>query len=214
MGSGARAGRALPDGRSVALGGAKPRALRASSPSCERGRPRDRLIDALWPDRAPGTAAPGLDVRSHASAGRSRPELSYSRGRGAVLEVEEADRAPVRARSGKGGRPAQPVTPPGAQALKRRLRSGATLSRPRLRAVRTRGDRASGRAAALRTRGADRRRARARATRHRRLRARSARRQASATRAAARPADARPLPLRQARGSAARLRRDAQAIGR
>ena len=49
---------ALRDGRPVAIGGAKPRALLALLLlHANEVVSRDRLIDALWPDRAPGTAA-------------------------------------------------------------------------------------------------------------------------------------------------------------
>ena len=81
---------ALRDGRSVALGGAKPRALLALLLlHANEVVSRDRLIDALWPDRAPGTAAHSLDVQVSRLRKAFEPEaLLLTRSGGYVLEVE------------------------------------------------------------------------------------------------------------------------------
>ena len=81
---------ALRDGRSVALGGAKPRALLALLLlHANEVVSRDRLIDALWPDRAPGTAAHSLDVQVSRLRKAFEPEaLLLTRSGGYVLEVD------------------------------------------------------------------------------------------------------------------------------
>src|SRR5437870_3576334 len=54
----------LRDGRSLALGGAKQRALLALLVlHADEVVSRDRLIDELWSDRSPGTAGHSLDVQ-------------------------------------------------------------------------------------------------------------------------------------------------------
>src|SRR5919197_4021337 len=81
---------ALRDGRPVALGGAKPRALLALLLlHANEVVSRDRLIDALWPDRAPGTAAHSLDVQISRLRKAFEPEeLLLTRSGGYVLEVD------------------------------------------------------------------------------------------------------------------------------
>ena len=81
---------ALRSGRLVALGGAKPRALLALlliHPN--EVVSRDTLIEALWPDRPPGTAAHSLDVQISRLRKAFVPEdLLKTRSGGYVLEVE------------------------------------------------------------------------------------------------------------------------------
>ena len=81
---------ALRDGSRLALGGAKPRALlallllHANEPVS-----RDRLIEALWGDRPPGTADHSLDVQISRLRKAFEPdELLLTRPGGYVLEVE------------------------------------------------------------------------------------------------------------------------------
>jgi DNA-binding SARP family transcriptional activator/ABC-type transport system substrate-binding protein/streptogramin lyase len=80
----------LRNGSLVALGGAKPRALLALL-LIHRNEvvSRDALIEALWPDRAPGTAAHSLDVQiSRLRKAFAPQELLRTRSGGYVLEVE------------------------------------------------------------------------------------------------------------------------------
>ena len=81
---------ALRDGRPVALGGAKPRALLALLLlHANELVSRDRLIDALWGDRPPGTAGHSLDVQASRLRKAFEPdELLVTRTGGYVLEVE------------------------------------------------------------------------------------------------------------------------------
>jgi DNA-binding SARP family transcriptional activator/ABC-type transport system substrate-binding protein/streptogramin lyase len=78
------------DGSVVALGGAKPRALLALL-LIQRNEvvSRDALIEALWPDRPPGTAAHSLDVQISRLRKAFAPEqLLETRANGYVLEIE------------------------------------------------------------------------------------------------------------------------------
>jgi DNA-binding SARP family transcriptional activator/ABC-type transport system substrate-binding protein/streptogramin lyase len=78
------------EGRVVALGGAKPRALLALL-LIRRGEvvSRDALIEALWPDRPPGTAAHSLDVQISRLRKAFAPEqLLQTRSNGYVLEIK------------------------------------------------------------------------------------------------------------------------------
>jgi DNA-binding SARP family transcriptional activator/ABC-type oligopeptide transport system substrate-binding subunit/streptogramin lyase len=81
---------ALRDGRSVALGGAKPRALLALLLlHASEVVSRDRLIDALWGDRPPGTAEHSLDVQVSRLRKSFEPdEVLLTRSGGYVLQVE------------------------------------------------------------------------------------------------------------------------------
>src|SRR5919197_6083462 len=81
---------ALRDGRPIALGGAQPRALLAVLLlHANEVVSRDRLIDSLWPDRAPGTAAHSLDVQISRLRKAFEPEeLLLTRSGGYVLEVD------------------------------------------------------------------------------------------------------------------------------
>ncbi len=81
---------ALRDGRSIALGGAKPRALLALLLlHANEVVSRDRLIDALWGDRPPGSADHSLDVQVSRLRKAFEPdELLVTRSGGYVLEVE------------------------------------------------------------------------------------------------------------------------------
>jgi DNA-binding SARP family transcriptional activator/ABC-type oligopeptide transport system substrate-binding subunit/streptogramin lyase len=81
---------ALRDGRPVVLGGAKLRALLGLLLlHANEVVSRDRLIDALWPDRAPGTAAHSLDVQVSRLRKAFEPEaLLLTRSGGYVLEIE------------------------------------------------------------------------------------------------------------------------------
>jgi DNA-binding SARP family transcriptional activator/ABC-type transport system substrate-binding protein len=81
---------ALRDGRPVALGGAKPRALLALLLlHANEVVSRDRLIDALWGDRSPGTAGHSLDVQVSRLRKAFEPDdLLLTRSGGYILEVE------------------------------------------------------------------------------------------------------------------------------
>ena len=81
---------ALRNGLPVALGGAKPRALVALLLlHANEVVSRDRLLEALWPDRAPGTAGHSLDVQvSRVRKAFEPDELLLTRSGGYVLEVE------------------------------------------------------------------------------------------------------------------------------
>ena len=78
------------DDRPIALGGAKPRALLALLLlHANEVVSRDRLIDALWSDRAPGTAEHSLDVQvSRLRKAFAPDELLVTRSGGYLLEVE------------------------------------------------------------------------------------------------------------------------------
>jgi DNA-binding SARP family transcriptional activator/ABC-type transport system substrate-binding protein/outer membrane protein assembly factor BamB len=78
------------DDRPIALGGAKPRALLALLLlHANEVVSRDRLIDALWSDRAPGAAEHSLDVQvSRLRKALTPDELLVRRSGGYVLEVE------------------------------------------------------------------------------------------------------------------------------
>ena len=78
------------EGRPVALGGAKPRALLALLLlHANEVVSRDRLIDTLWGDRPPGTAGHSLDVQVSRLRKAFEPEeLLLTRSGGYVLEVE------------------------------------------------------------------------------------------------------------------------------
>jgi DNA-binding SARP family transcriptional activator/ABC-type transport system substrate-binding protein len=81
---------ALRDGSSVALGGAKPKALLALLLlHANEVVSRDRLIDTLWGDREPGTAGHSLDVQVSRLRKALEPyELVLTRSGGYVLEVD------------------------------------------------------------------------------------------------------------------------------
>ena len=78
------------DDRPIALGGAKPRALLALLLlHANEVVSRDRLIDALWSERPPGTAEHSLDVQvSRLRKALAPDELLFRRSGGYVLEVE------------------------------------------------------------------------------------------------------------------------------
>jgi DNA-binding SARP family transcriptional activator/ABC-type transport system substrate-binding protein/streptogramin lyase len=80
----------LRDGRPIALGGGKPRALLALLLlRANEVVSRDRLIDALWGDRPPGTADHGLDVQISRLRKAFEPdEPLVTRPGGYVLEVD------------------------------------------------------------------------------------------------------------------------------
>jgi len=80
----------LRSGSAVALGGGKPRALLALL-LIHRNElvSRDTLIEALWPDRPPGTAAHSLDVQiSRLRKAFAPEELIKTRSGGYVLDVD------------------------------------------------------------------------------------------------------------------------------
>jgi DNA-binding SARP family transcriptional activator/ABC-type transport system substrate-binding protein/streptogramin lyase len=81
---------AVRDGRSLPLGGAKPRALMALLLlHANEVVSRDRLIEGLWPDRAPGTARHSLDVQVSRLRKAFEPEEPLvTRSGGYTLEVE------------------------------------------------------------------------------------------------------------------------------
>jgi DNA-binding SARP family transcriptional activator/ABC-type transport system substrate-binding protein len=81
---------AVRDDRSLPLGGAKPRAL-LTLLLLHAGQvvSRDRLIEALWPGRPPGSAEHSLDVQvSRLRKAFAPDELLLTRSGGYVLEVE------------------------------------------------------------------------------------------------------------------------------
>jgi DNA-binding SARP family transcriptional activator/streptogramin lyase len=81
---------AVRGGHPVALGGAKPRALLALLLlHANETVSRDRLIDALWSDRPPGTAGHSLDVQISRLRKAFAPEdLLLTRPGGYLLQVE------------------------------------------------------------------------------------------------------------------------------
>ncbi len=81
---------AVREDRSLPLGGAKPRALLAFLLiHANEVVSRDRLIEALWPERAPGTAGHSLDVQVSRLRKVFEPEeLLVTRSGGYVLEVD------------------------------------------------------------------------------------------------------------------------------
>ena len=81
---------AVRDDRPVPLGGAKPRALLALLLlHANEVVPRERLIEALWPERAPGEAEHSLDVQISRLRKAFGPDaLLRTRSGGYVLEVE------------------------------------------------------------------------------------------------------------------------------
>jgi DNA-binding SARP family transcriptional activator/ABC-type transport system substrate-binding protein len=81
---------ALRDGRPVPLGGAKPRALLALLLlHVNEVVSRDRLIDELWADRAPGTAGHTLDVQISRLRKALEPDgVLVTRSGGYVLELD------------------------------------------------------------------------------------------------------------------------------
>ena len=81
---------AIRDDRSLPLGGAKPRALLALLLlHANEVVSRDRLIEALWPGRPPGSAEHSLDVQvSRLRKAFAPDELLLTRSGGYVLEVE------------------------------------------------------------------------------------------------------------------------------
>src|SRR5215203_3031651 len=81
---------AVRDHRPLPLGGAKPRALLAFLVlHANEVVSRDRLIEALWPERAPDTADHSLDVQvSRLRKALAPDELLLTRSGGYVLEVE------------------------------------------------------------------------------------------------------------------------------
>ena len=78
------------DGRSLALGGAKPRALLALLLiHANEVVSRDRLIEALWGDRPPGTADHSLDVQvSRLRKVFEADDVLLTRSGGYVLDVD------------------------------------------------------------------------------------------------------------------------------
>ena len=80
---------AVRDGRPVALGGAKQRALVALLLlHANEVVSRDRVIDELWPDRPPGAAGHNLDVQvSRLRKGFDPEELLLTRAGGYVLRI-------------------------------------------------------------------------------------------------------------------------------
>ncbi len=81
---------AVRDGSVVAIGGAKPRGLLALLLlHANEVVSRDVLIEALWPERAPGTAGHSLDIQISRLRKSFEPdELVLTRSGGYVLEVE------------------------------------------------------------------------------------------------------------------------------
>ena len=206
---------AVRDGRSLPLGGSKPRALLALLVlHANEVVSRDRLIEALWPDRPPGSADHSLDVQVSRlrkalepddAARRPGAAATSSRSSSEQIDVRRV-RATARARAA-GERSRQVRRTLSSARSRARALARRRARRPRLRGVRARRGRAARGAAASGDRGAHRRRARARPPRPARLRARGADLEAPPPRAATRPAHARPLPRRPAgRGAAGRTR--------
>ena len=201
------------------LGGAKPRALLAllllHANEVVAG---DRLIDALWGDRPPGTAGHSLDVQISRLRKAFEPdELLLTRSGGYVLQVEPEQIDVHRferlleegRRANSAGNPAEAL-----KALETALGLWRGAALADLRTRRSRRARSSAWTSSDgRDRGSHRRRARARAARHPdpELEADG---EASVARTSARAADARAVPSRQAGGATARLQRRAQAARR
>ena len=214
---------AVRDGRSLPLGGPKQRAVLALLLlHANEVVSRDRLIEALWADREPGTAGaqprrPGLAATQGIRAGRARcvTRARRLRPRGRA----RADRrAPLRgvARGRTGGRTPRANRPTRSRALEDALalwRGEALGDLAYEEFARTDVERLGG-SAPRRSRGADRGRARARTPRPARPRARGTDGEASAARAAARAAHARALPVGAAGRGAAGVRGHAQAARR
>ena len=211
---------AVRDVRSLPLGGAKPRALLALLLlHANEVVSRDRLIEALWPGRPPGSAEHSLDVQvSRLRKAFAPDELLLTRSGGYVLEVEPdaIDSARFERLLDEGRRANAAGEPAGAL---RSLEPALALWRGQALAevayedfARVDAETARG-APARRDRGADRRRARARPARHARRRARGPDREAPPARAAPRAAHARALPRRAARGGVARVLGGAEAAG-
>ncbi len=163
----------LRDGRPVPLGGAKPRALLALLLlHANEVVSRDRLIDALWGDRPPGTAGHSLDVQISRLRKAFEPdELLLTQRGGYVLQVEPEQIDVHRferlleeragGRTPRASRPRRSGARVGARTVARRC-----ARRSLVRDVRAERDRAPGGAPIGRDRGAHRRRARAWAARH------------------------------------------------
>ena len=185
----------LEGGHQVALGGAKQRALLTTLLlQANEVVSTDRLIDALWEDEPPATAAkgaPGLHLPAAQGAGERAAGDKDAGLRPARRETTSSTSSASNACSSE-GRPKEALALWRGQPL-----SDVAYSRfaqaeiARLEELRLVG-----------AGGADRARPRGRPSRRPRRRAGGARPRAPAARAAARPADARPLPLRAPGGGA------------
>jgi DNA-binding SARP family transcriptional activator/streptogramin lyase len=84
---------AVRDGHPLPLGGAKPRALLALLLlHANEVTSRDRLIEALWPERAPGSADHSLDVQVSRLRKAFEPdEPLHTRGGGYLLDARPTD---------------------------------------------------------------------------------------------------------------------------
>ena len=159
------------DGRPLSLGGTKQRALLALLLlRANEVVSRDVLIDELWGDRPPASAAHSVEayvsrLRKTLHADRAGEPILVTRPPGYMLRAELRGRRspPVRA-TARGGAACACDARAGARA--READRGAVAvarraaRRPRVRAVRAGGGRTPGGAAARRARGADRGRAR------------------------------------------------------
>ena len=208
------------DRRSRSVASSSARCSRCCCCTRTRSSRADRLIDELWGEAPPATAAKSVQVyvsRLRKELGE-RPARHAARPATSCTSTRPSSTSPLRAarRPRRGGRSRAARRRSCAQALA--LWRGPPLADlayepfaqteiARLEELRWRGARA-----------ADRRRPRGRPPRRARRRAGGARRRASAARAAARPADARALPLgppgrgaRRLPGGPARARRGARA---
>ena len=197
--------------RTLTLGG--PSSARCSRCSCcarTRSSPPRRLIDRLWDERPPSTAAKVVQVQVWRLRRALGPEALVTRPPGYLLQVgaDEFDLARFEQLVGD----ARGAAPPCG-----RRKSGEALALWRGPPLADLAHEpfaqaevgAPGGAPAGRARAAHRGRPGARPARGARPRARGARRRASAARAAARPADARAVPVgpagRRARGASRRF---------
>ncbi len=208
---------ALVDGHSLALGGSKQRSVVALlALNANTTLSADELIDALWGDDPPQSAAKNVQKyvsRLRKALGEAGAEAEIlTRGRGYELRlpagavdalrfeqlIEEAAREPA----GAGAN--------GLAGAALELLARCPARRRRLRAVREPRDRPARGASPAGARACDRRRARRRAPRRGGRPARGADRRGAVARAPARPADAGPLSRRAPVGGARCLPRGAR----
>ena len=183
------------DGRAIPLGGSKQRALLALlALRINETVSADRLIDELWGERPPATAAKALQVHIFRLRKTLAADVIRTRAHGYEL-ISDPDAS---TRSGSSGSiAAAPRAPDVCRAVEQALAAVArTAARgSRARAVRPRAHRPPrGSAAEPRSRGAPRRCWPTAATTQVIARARSADRRAAVSRAAPRPADGRAVP--------------------
>ena len=166
------------EGAALELGGPKQRALLALL-LLDAGRAvsTDRLIDALWGEQPPRTAATSLQNLVSQLRKLLGPDRIVTKPPGYLLRIDSSELDVNR----RADAPRRGESRPAERALHEAPRRACTLARPAARGVRLRGvraerDRAARGAAADAARGADRGRARGRGSQGPRRRARGARR--------------------------------------